>query len=1529
METTSEAIKYIKKLVNDYRKKHITESEYDELIRDDHIEERDIKGYHGREILELLQNADDAYQKSIELGNKPSEDLEVVITYKDNILSISNTGTFFDKEGIKAIVQGNNSPKEGKYIGSKGTGFRSILNWANSVKIFSGGFNIEFSNKIASDFFETIKQHPQIQKQLKRKHDLYVPMLAIPKNIEVTSSSTKTTIQIGIDDDKQNDDFSVTKQLHSIDLRSLLFLPNISKIVINTEEENITYKRDNIFVNNGEINVTLQKICSGIVEYEEKYYLFSKTIEKAVKEQKDDETYKDIIMSIAVPMDYNNFEPHYLYSFFPLLEAASPFNCVMHASYVLGDHRNTIISSEENKLVAIEQIKFLIDIAKRFIEKEYYDIAYKLLIPLNFSKSNFKFLMPFLKFELENLYLELLSDENIFQTVTGKNISINNSPKILHKGFPNFFSGSSFGNLLKPFNLEVIYDFLDVLSKFKNINMSFSQNELCEIINQESIKWSVQQQVEAFIWWNDAGFRYTLPKLLKTQDDCYLQINNECYFLLGEFDNVKIPSWVTIPSLKNEYQIELIKQTESSENFQSYKEAAKSNPCARIISQQDLYPTIKFNYRDRNSIISAVNSSVSEYEQSLEFVVWLWENYHLENDWNPPGRNKDSSTFTYNFPNKKSRTVINSEKLYFGSEYDNSLAAQIFDSSYTSFPNISDFELTNIDVKEFKDFIYKFGVKYFPEIMVQPISNMNQNYRKKYNNYNNVYGFYLPYINDLEIILKQLPTEDVIKWIISDSSLLTNLSNSYATEGHFQAQYSYKGRYYLCNEKSVSIYNYMLEIFNDTPWIQIGDGRYAPRDIIQNFRTEVKNNDKFADFIPVLSIKQIEKISKQLNTDFISIRNIFELFSFCNDVTELTSEAFYGLMLDIQDCKELSKKVDLSHAVYRAIEHKKDSPLSFDYSNNKTRFLREGKILAKYHGQLEFYKADLCYVPSTKILNKTEEHIIDKGTRTGNENFKRIFNCQEYNKENKIIPGSAVPSLANNRFQEYYKDFLKFAYAFKDLNTNISKSIYSISISLVKEIYVQQNNARIRVSNEYECLRDSANIWYIIVPGTDYSINEISERIELIFSNIANTPGFEAGKFGELFRAKTKEDREFLIKKEFGSLSVIDSDNYKNDIKNNFINALKNINDDYTVHDCEINFDSFFDIDNSAKIISFLTKYQIDIEDLKNAGFEYTINLIPYFKYILTDFITKNKRKFKNTLYLIAEHDEDSQKSFLQDYYKFEDFSFYEYKNSIYFNIIDIIKNEFSNILNNPIIKDYPTFDAEEEYSKNYDLLNPQNLYGDIIANDDLVKTMIYFGKKDAFNNWLIQIEKKEEGQNSDNQYSKYSNVIPKRQDIFYNEETEDKGNNNQPRNNHGAFTRTGAERKQKNQKIMGNKGELLIYNLLCKEYGQKNVYPKSEAFVDLGIIKSGQATSNFYDLSYIDENKDEHFVEVKTGESNSFYISPKELQFAKDNANNYKLYIVYNLDKDEPNYRILPPKFWENEKFRMKEIIESIYINF
>ena len=180
----SESQCYIETLCNEYIDNHIREQERDELIYENNIEKRDIKGYHGREILELLQNADDAYQKSIDIREKLNCDLEVLIEFKNNILTVSNTGTYFDKEGIKAIVQGNNSSKSGGYIGNKGTGFRSVLNWADEIRIFSGEFNVRFSKEIAKETFQKIKSEKQIEKQLLKNPDLYIPILAVPQNIE-------------------------------------------------------------------------------------------------------------------------------------------------------------------------------------------------------------------------------------------------------------------------------------------------------------------------------------------------------------------------------------------------------------------------------------------------------------------------------------------------------------------------------------------------------------------------------------------------------------------------------------------------------------------------------------------------------------------------------------------------------------------------------------------------------------------------------------------------------------------------------------------------------------------------------------------------------------------------------------------------------------------------------------------------------------------------------------------------------------------------------------------------------------------------------------------------------------------------------------------------------------------------------------------------------------------------------------------------------------------------------------------------
>ena len=50
-----ESQQYINKLRAEYIEKHKLGQKRDELIAENIIAERDIKGYHGREILELLQ----------------------------------------------------------------------------------------------------------------------------------------------------------------------------------------------------------------------------------------------------------------------------------------------------------------------------------------------------------------------------------------------------------------------------------------------------------------------------------------------------------------------------------------------------------------------------------------------------------------------------------------------------------------------------------------------------------------------------------------------------------------------------------------------------------------------------------------------------------------------------------------------------------------------------------------------------------------------------------------------------------------------------------------------------------------------------------------------------------------------------------------------------------------------------------------------------------------------------------------------------------------------------------------------------------------------------------------------------------------------------------------------------------------------------------------------------------------------------------------------------------------------------------
>jgi len=145
--------------------------------------EREVtRGYHGREILELLQNAGDAARMAGVQGR-------VHICVSAHGVVIGNTGQTFDAGGVRSLQTANLSPKrqrESAVIGDKGLGFRSILNWTHSPLISSGSLGLAFLPSYAATVLADLEAENDVvadwvSKERGHAGDLITPRLAFPK----------------------------------------------------------------------------------------------------------------------------------------------------------------------------------------------------------------------------------------------------------------------------------------------------------------------------------------------------------------------------------------------------------------------------------------------------------------------------------------------------------------------------------------------------------------------------------------------------------------------------------------------------------------------------------------------------------------------------------------------------------------------------------------------------------------------------------------------------------------------------------------------------------------------------------------------------------------------------------------------------------------------------------------------------------------------------------------------------------------------------------------------------------------------------------------------------------------------------------------------------------------------------------------------------------------------------------------------------------------------------------------------------
>jgi hypothetical protein len=388
------------------------------IIEHYNIEQQNIQSYNGRQLLELLQNADDASERT----NKK----KVLIKLENNQLIIANNGEPFTEGGFRSILYSNLSPKvmEQNKIGQKGLGFRSVLSWADEINIKSGSINLRFSEETAHNFLALlIKENPTIQSKIMQmsKTKFPIAVLRVPNlqtETEGTEKNFDTVISLNL---KKNIISDVQAQINTIVTKeALVFLNHIKKIWIISPERKCLFRKT---IKGNKITIDFINFLNKDKKKESKTWTLNKNkgeheyivTRKNEKEEGEDlKEKKNFELAIAWNDNLDDTE-NVLFTYFKT-EDQFPFPALLHGTFELNSDRKHLINDTDghNKFLVERLAELLIDSALKIASQEQ-KASYK---PLQLLNIDFENICSVLKgFNFKDVLIKKIKESKIFPTV--------------------------------------------------------------------------------------------------------------------------------------------------------------------------------------------------------------------------------------------------------------------------------------------------------------------------------------------------------------------------------------------------------------------------------------------------------------------------------------------------------------------------------------------------------------------------------------------------------------------------------------------------------------------------------------------------------------------------------------------------------------------------------------------------------------------------------------------------------------------------------------------------------------------------------------------------------------------------------------------------------------------------------------------------------------------------------------------------------------------------------------------------------
>lgn len=1472
------------------------------------------KDYEGRQMFELLQNADD---EAAESSGK------VLVTFDGKRLSVSNTGETFSFRGVKSLLYPNASPKRvhANKIGCKGLGFRSILTWSNSVTVAAKDFTIQFSKEYAIEFLKSIlEEKPKLKTEIRAlsPEEWPIATLTCPHLLKESAlvDGYSTSIIMECREDLADE---IEEQIENLEFEELVFLPNLKEIeIICNGYHKVFYK----VVDGKDVIIETVDKNTGDTDCAS-WKLYKKT--GVIQDENNNN--KDYEFIIAYDPS-GEHQGEVLYSYFKT-DVKLGFPALIHGTFELTSDRNSLqkqsmVNKQLITLLADFMVETAVTISEAQQECDYRPLSLVITSDLDIVLQNV--------YKLDKLLHEKAYEKKILPTIANEYISINDAPKYSNCDFATILNPVIFSKLLKQADDDYIENYLT-----SDLDISFYEYEdFCELINLDIESYSMEDKVNLIVLIS-REYRYKsgreFPHLIIDSNGENICDAAKVYPFPSEEQVIALPEWIDIKFLNQEMEQML------------YAELSLGNNRRNLVSNLSRYNLEEYSFdRLLRGVVNQIDDNLITHDKCSDILNWLWKYYNLE----------DKQAI----PDVKVKVICRdgviryAKECYIGKEYGNELGEKLVGLYSSNFVALDELNIVCEDVNSIVGFLEWLGVSKYPRLVKKtlsyderkeyvdscyPLYVQSDNYRYPKKEFTDIRSVTVGMFENMDELFENANFNDLLAWFILDDEIGSRINIDTEEKNSFACIKGYP--IYKNNERTVHpvyLKSYLKFYMANKKWISNENGL---KQIPKYCCFEDNSLEPFiivpnVDYAYIKSI--IGRTCKKDVDAILSRVGVSDVFQ------EMDSRVIYQALLSLPELDPDCKK---ARSLYRKIIRDGLSPEEYKENNpDYHTFVKTGKVAARKAGIKHYVSVtDVRYadkkVFSDEILKSFSMFDID--ARAGEEKVRKLFGVKPLKYTNIELEGVPEFHPFDDVFKKEYLRFLPFVFAcrigLKQASADFRRLKYSkvVLCSKVTIKYKFGDEARVSELKEYEkvYLRNN-NTAYLCVPNKFSMFEELKQVFEFadaVAELITAILDVNEDKdfFRDLFR-----DTDLIREKKMRSDKNDENLEMLTEARRRF-NTEVNLRDEFWMTIAEvlkvpnIEISSYsadellavlqlpLDIDNGVNYEDLSCKESIEkfIEIFETLGIDadryngaavHNIDAAKYWKSILKAKMQLFLKKYQ--AYLVEDLRDEEKCVELYDKYK-EEYSFLEptIQNSLFVNIDEIFEaecgvsfddlNQYTDIAIDEIIME------EERKLSQEDFMKLQSLY-----TPPMIEAYLVFGKvEELLNPVTVEEPKTESEQNEDNGLKELIGEVFATPSEGFDDIGMQAVDSGQPTIGLGKHRKHSKKihydyTDRKKQEI-GMIGEACVYKELLEMYPDARwVSGNAEK---AGRIVKGDDTCG-YDIKYTDGDGKIQYVEVKSSrnEEITFYISDSELRFGCQNASSYEIIYVVIGDDGLPAHK-------------------------